>query len=105
VEAYTVKKSIIYTLIAAILGLTLVLIPLITIRAQSEYNRFPITAFSEGQLNSEGRSGSTNVASSWSTEMGFIVISFVLALIAYLLVRSRMPRDDTVWTLHRPYQA
>lgn len=99
------KKGIIYTLIAAILGLTLVLVPLITIKAQSEYNGFPIRAFSEDQLSPEGRSDNTNVANSWSTQMEFIVVSFVLAIIAYLLVRSRMPRDETVWTLHRPYQA
>jgi hypothetical protein len=102
-EAQAVKKGIIYTVAAAILGLSLVLIPLITIRAESEYNGFLLEAVPARLQRLEGRTYETNVANSWSTEIQFLAIVFVLALIEYLLFRRKSPYRYRARTLQYPY--
>jgi len=96
------RKGMFYTLAAAILGLSLVLIPLITIRAEGELNGFSLEAVPERLQTLEGRSYNTNV-SSWSTEVKFLAAIFVLALIEYLLFKRRSPYRYKARILQYPY--
>ncbi|NWG11743.1 hypothetical protein HXY33_08390 [Candidatus Bathyarchaeota archaeon] len=89
------KKGFIYALIAAILGLTLVLIPLVTIRVESEHDGVFLSATTQRLQSLEGGSYNTNAASSWSNELSFLAISFALALTAFLIVRRRVPQQGT----------
>jgi hypothetical protein len=90
-----VKKGIIYTLIAAVLGLALVLIPLITIRVENENDGDFSRLFPEQLQPAEVGSYNTDAASSWHNELSFLAISFALALTVFLVVRRRVPQRGT----------
>ena len=89
------KKGIIYTLIAAILGLALVLIPLNTIRVENENNGAFSQLFPERIQSVEAGSYNTDATSSWFTELSFLAISFLSALLLFLVVRRRVHQHST----------
>jgi hypothetical protein len=95
-EMHTLKKAVLYISAAAILGLVLILVPLMTIRAQNEYNSGFLSVQSVPP-RMEALNGRTaydvNVASSWFTEVGLLAISFMVASITYLLFRRRTTRS------------
>jgi hypothetical protein len=86
-EAKTLKKILLYSLVAMVLGLSLVLVPLITISEATTTDYFLMPSLSNRLEKIEGKY-------SPDADVAFFAISFVIALVAYLLVKSIMPRRD-----------
>lgn len=93
------KKTPPYLLVAMILGLSLTLVPLATIKAENSYNAMP-ESIQQRLKTLEGTrdSGATTYSGS---DVEILAISFVIALIAYLLFKHISPRRDREWI--RPY--
>ena len=92
------KRIPLYLLVAVILGLSLTLIPLATIRAENGYNAIP-ESIQQRLRTLEGYDlGATTYSSS---DVEVFAISFVIASVAYLLFKHRTSRRDREWV--RPY--
>jgi hypothetical protein len=71
-----------------VLGLLLMLVPLITISEVKANNNFPMPEHLLDQLEKiEGKYSS-------DVDVEVFAISFVIALVAYLLVKSRIPHRE-----------
>jgi hypothetical protein len=98
------RKSVIYILMATVLGLLITLVPLLAIGAESEHNGvLSSMRVGESMEMLEGRSYNMNIASSWSGELGFLAITFVVALVIYLLLRRKVQPDTRVRPIHYPF--
>lgn len=95
------KKIPLYFLVAVILGLSLTLVPLATIKAENGYNAIP-QSIQERLKTLEGTydSGATTYSGS---DVEILAISFVIALVAYLLFKHISPHHDHEWIRPYPY--
>jgi hypothetical protein len=100
-EATALKKILTYSLMAIILGLSLTLVPLATIKAENGYSAVQ-QSFQDRLETLDGThdSGATTYSAS---DVEIFAISFVIALVLYLLVKSRMPRRHYEWIGPYPY--
>lgn len=88
-ESEPLKKTLLYCLVAILLGLSLMLIPLITMTeatANSHYLLMP-EHLSRQLEKLEGKYSA-------NADVEVFAISFVIALVAYLLVKSIIPHRD-----------
>ena len=97
------KRLLIYLASAVILGVLAMMVPLITF-AEFKHEEFTVTS-PWLRENFRGLEGYDNLAVPNSDVQGFTVltVSFVIAMIAYLLVRRRIPRNDLPWVRIPPY--
>jgi hypothetical protein len=98
-----VKRLLIYLATAVVLGVLAMVAPLITL---AEFRHEEFTATSPWiRANFRGLEGYDNLATSNSDVPGFTVltVSFVIAMIAYLMVRRRIQRHDLPWVRIPPY--
>jgi hypothetical protein len=98
-----VKRLLIYLATAVVLGFLAIMAPLITFAA---FRHEELTATSPWlRANFRGLEGYDNLATSNADVPGFTVltVSFVIAMIAYLLVRRRIPKHDIPWIRIPPY--
>jgi hypothetical protein len=98
-----VKRLIIYIASAVVLGVLVMVAPLITF-GELRHEGFMVTSpWIRSSLR--GLEGYDNLASSNSDVPGFTVVTigFVVAMIAYLLVRRRIPRHGLPWVRIPPY--
>lgn len=95
------KKILTYLLVAIILGLSLMLIPLVTIRAENGYNAMP-QSIRERLETLEGTHDSGTGTYS-ASDVEIFAVSLVIALVVYLLVKSKMPRRRHEWIGPYPY--
>ena len=91
-EAETLKKILLYSLVAVILGLSLTLVPLATIKAENGYNAIS-QSIQERLKTLEGThdSGATTYSGS---DVEIFAISFVIALVVYLLFKHILSQHD-----------
>ena len=97
------KRLLVYLASAVVLGILVMVAPLITF---AEFRHEGFTATSPWvRTNLRGLEGYDNLATPNSDVPGFTVltVSFVIAMIAYLLVRRRIPRTDLPWVRIPPY--
>ena len=97
------KRLLIYLASAVVLGVLAMVAPLITF-AEFRYEGFTATSpWIRAYLG--GLEGYSNLAPANSDVPGFTVltVSFVVAMIVYLLVRRRIPRHDLPWVRIPPY--
>ena len=92
------KKIPLYLLVAVILGLSLTLVPLATIKAENGYIAIPESIQQRLKTLEGYGSGATTYSDS---DVEVLAISFVIALVAYLLFKHRSSRRDREWI--RPY--
>lgn len=88
------KKIPLYLLVAVILGLSLSLVPLATIKAENGYSIQQRLKTLEGTYDSSATTYS-------GSDVEVLAISFVIALVAYLLFKHASPRRHREWI--RPY--
>jgi hypothetical protein len=100
-EARRMKKTLLYIAIAVILGLSLTIVPLITLAEIKTGDTYVMPQSLSGQL--EKLEGShANMTSSNATDVEVLGVSFVIALVVYVVFKPRRPhRDRSVITL--PY--
>ena len=92
-ETDTLKKILLYSVVAVVLGLSLTIVPLITLaefRTENHYDT-PLyaKAFSEGMKNLEGAHGLDKPAYSIA-DFEALGVCFAIALVVYLLFRRRI---------------
>ena len=95
------RKSLLYLTAAVILGITITLVPLVTLALvrQDLYARSQL--FSEfGSL--ERGSFQSSPSQSYISDFTVLTVSFVIAMVFYLFVRHRVPRDFA-WIRFTPY--
>jgi len=97
-EADTLKKILVYSAVAVVLGLALTLVPLITITlAVRVENHFVMRrSVPEGLEQLEGPNHSTS-------DMKILAFSFVIASVAYLLFKRRTSHHDNRWGRPFPF--
>ena len=97
------KRLIIYIASAVVLGVLVMVAPLITF-AEFRHEGFMATP-PWIRSNLRGLEGYDNLAAPNSDVPGFTIltVSFVVAMIAYLLVRRRIPRHGLPWVRIPPY--
>ena len=95
-EAETLKKILLYSLVAMVLGLSLMLVPLITISKvkANDYLLMPEQLSKELQGIEGTYQEKIEAIYCQNVEVGIFAISFVIALVVYLLVKSVIPRHD-----------
>jgi hypothetical protein len=98
-----VKRLVIYIASAVVLGVLVMVAPLITF-AEFRHEGFMATS-PWIRSNLRGLEGYDSLAASNSDVPGFTIltVSFVVAMIAYLLVSRRIPRHGLPWVWIPPY--
>jgi len=89
------KKTLIYLSAAAILGILVTIVPLLTIAqigmGENRQNELHASSLNESFGRLEGHYDSNNPALS-DSDLTVLAISFIIALVAYTLVKHRAPR-------------
>ncbi len=97
------KRLLIYLASAIVLGVMAMVVPLLTF-AEFRHEEFT-TTFPWIRANFRGLEGYDSLTAPNSDVPGFTVVtvSFVIAMIVYLLVRRKIPRHDFPWVRIPPY--
>jgi len=86
------KKILFYSAVAVVLGLSLTLVPLFTVAEIRFENRYLMSEFLSGGLEKlEGTYGLGAPRYS-AVNLEIFAISFVVALVVYVLFKRKMPR-------------
>jgi hypothetical protein len=96
-ETDTLKKILLYSGVAVVLGLVLTLVPLITLaefRAENHYDATLYVQALPGQMKRlEGTYGSDKPAYS-TADLQILGACFAIAVVVYVLFRRRIPLHD-----------
>jgi branched-subunit amino acid ABC-type transport system permease component len=90
------RKILLYSVVAVVLGLLLILIPLITladIRTEKDFQYGPpsyLESLPEQLRKLEGASNGLNKPAYSTADLQILVISFAIALVVYLLFKRRI---------------
>jgi hypothetical protein len=95
-EADALKKILVYSVIAVVLGLLFVMVPLIISAETKAGNHYVMPeSVSRGFGKLEGsRLGESKPV---NADLEILAVSFAIALVAYILFKRRMPHRDDVW--------
>ena len=93
------KKILLYSLAAVFLGLSLTLVPLATIKAENDY--YAIQQSIQARLKTLEGTHDSGVTTFSASDVEILAISFVIALVVYLLFKHMQPQRDDVRI--RPY--
>ena len=96
-EMDSLKKILLYSVVAVVLGLLLTLVPLITLaefRAENQYDGRPyVQSFPEGMKRLDGTYGLDTPAYS-TADLQVIGVCFAIASVVYVLFRRRIHLHD-----------
>jgi hypothetical protein len=96
-ETYTLKKTLLYSGVAIVLGLLLTLVPLITLAEFRPENHYDTTAhiqsFSGQMKRLEGTYGLDKPAYT-GVDLQVLGVCFTVALVIYLFFKRRIPLHD-----------
>jgi hypothetical protein len=102
-EADTLKKILVYSAVAVVLGVVLTLAPLIALAGiKAEYHFLMRLPLSEGLEQLEGTHGLEEPKYSIS-DVEILGFSFVIASVAYLLFKRRTSHHDYRWGRPFPF--
>jgi hypothetical protein len=96
------NKTLLYLWAAAILGIMVTIVPLITLIGIGDRNQdeFYTKSLGEGLKRLDG-SSSSNTPRSDNSDLAVLAISLAIALAVYTVVRRRIPRDYTEFGIPR----
>jgi hypothetical protein len=94
------RRSMIYSIIGLVLGLSVIMVPILAL-AEIRRQDSPMTSNSFSEKFIEGPD--SNAPTFSSSDIWFLSICFVVALVAYMLFRSRMPEREHRMVGHIPY--
>ena len=86
------RKSLLYLTAAVILGITITLVPLVTL-ALIQRDIYARSQFLNEFSSLERGSFQSNSSQSYVSAFAVLTVSFVIAMVLYLFVRRRVPRD------------
>lgn len=97
------NKVLLYLTLAIILGLTVTLVPLMTFATvKTPTFLFGSNAIQDKVRGLEGSAGTSDATIAPASDLQILAAGFVVAMIAYLLARHRMPGRNE-WTRTLPY--
>jgi ABC-type uncharacterized transport system permease subunit len=85
------NKTLLYSLVAVVLGLVLMLVPLITLTEVNANGYSLMPDYFSRQLEKVEQTYNSDI------DLRIFAVSFVIALIAYLWVKHKMPKRDYGW--------
>ena len=88
------RKSLLYLTAAVILGITITLVPLVTL-ALIQRDIYARSQFLNEFSSLERGSFQSNSSQSYVSAFAVLTVSFVIAMVMYLFVRRGVPRDFT----------
>ena len=94
------RRSMIYSIIGLVLGLSVIMVPILAL-AEIRRQDSPMTSNSFSEKFIEGPD--SNAPTFSSSDIWFLSICFVIALVAYTLFRSRLPEREHRMVGHVPY--
>lgn len=94
-EAARLRRAWIYSILAIIVGLLLILVPLITLASVKAENHIAILESLDGSSSDKSKSGTSEVES--------LALSFVIAVVAFMFLRRRRPQSEHTVLGQRPY--
>lgn len=94
------RRSMIYSIIGLVLGLLVIMVPILAL-AEIRRQDSPMTSNSFSEKFIEGPD--SNAPTFSSSDIWFLSICFVVALVAYMLFRSRLPEREHRMVGHIPY--
>ena len=94
------KKILVYSVVAVVLGLSLMLVPLITLAEKTGNHYLMPHSLSEQLEKIEGASADPKYSMSDVKILGF---SFLVASVMYLLFRRKTSHPDYGWSGRGPY--
>ena len=94
------RKSLIYSIIGLVLGLSVVMVPILAL-AEIKRQDSSMTTDSFSEKFTEGPD--SNAPTFSSSDIWFLSICFVVALVAYVVFRSRLPEREHRMVGHIPY--
>jgi len=90
------KKTLLYTAVAVVLGLSMTLIPLVTLAELKPENHYATPhSFSRALEGLEGSHVNTQTSSSADVEV--LAVSFAVAFAVYVLFKRRRPHQEHRW--------
>jgi hypothetical protein len=101
-ETDTLKKILLYSAVAVVLGLLLTLVPLITL-AEFRAENSAVYSFQAKmrEIETPTYGGDTQTFSAYVLDV--LAISFAIALVVYVLFKRRIPHDEYRWIREYPY--
>lgn len=99
------KKTLLYLTIAIVLGVIVTLVPWISIAETQSLDQAGFFLYDQKFFGVRQPQAYYDLAPSGSPTSGFavIIVSFVIALVAYLYVKHRMPTRPHIWVRIPPY--
>ena len=94
------RRSMIYSIIGLVLGLSVIMVPILAL-AEIRRQDSPMASNSFSEKFIEGPD--SNAPTFSSSDIWFLSICFVVALVAYVLFRSRLPEREHRMVGHIPY--
>jgi branched-subunit amino acid ABC-type transport system permease component len=95
-EARHLRKTLLYTAVAVVLGLSMTLIPLVTLAELKPENHYAMPhSFSRALEGLEG--AHVNVQTSSTEDVEVLAVSFAVAFAVYVLFKRRRPRQEYAW--------
>jgi hypothetical protein len=94
-EADTLKKTLAYSVVAVVVGLLFMIVPLMIFAETKAANHYVMP---ESVFQGFGKLEGSRLGESkpMSADLEILVISFTIALVAYILFKRRVPQRD-VW--------
>lgn len=92
------KKTLLYLAAAVVLGILVTIIPLITVAQIGSAGNRQNESYASSLAHSLGQlEGQYDLKpSSFNSDLEFLTVSFVIALVAYILVKHRLPKRERV---------
>lgn len=90
------KKTLLYLSTAVVLGILVTIVPLITVAQIGITGNRQNESYTSSLAHSLGQLEGQNdlKTSSANSDLEFLTVSFVIALVAYILVKYRLPKRD-----------
>jgi hypothetical protein len=100
------KKSLLYLTAALILGILAIIAPLLVLvpLEKESFNDGVSLFLGEGLRRLEGPyTYGVSTQNPYSSDLTVLTISFIIAMVVYLFVRHRIPRQEPPWIRMPPY--
>jgi hypothetical protein len=95
-EETSLKKILLYCAVAAVFGLVITLIPLITLAKITAENQFALPLARSVEFSHDSKTQDYS-----SVDVRLFAICFVIAIAAYAVSKRKMPREGQMWI--KPY--
>jgi Mn2+/Fe2+ NRAMP family transporter len=96
-EADTVKKILVYSVVALVLGLTLVLIPLIALAGIKAENDYAMGRSLFQQLEQLEGTHDLDAPKFTTSDVKILAFAFVIALVVYMVFKHGISHHDYRW--------